>query len=516
MLYKSLSFQQTRNEQSNIFVRFWSIPSFAFLMVLFVVLRFWHLTSYSLWGGETFIMVGVQKGWDDMFAYIVADIVHPPLFYVLVKLWIMIGGNSLLWLKLLPVLCGVALVAPFLLLCRELKFRLPEVNLALLIIAVNGYLIHYAQELRMYSLFMFLAICSFWLFIRFFNSPGRNIGQLLLLTIVNLLTIYTHYYGWIVVGMEFLFLLVWHRQKVLVFALSILFLLLCFSPWAYLVVREARAIGGLESNLGWIPKPGVDHILKLYVMFNGPLGDRYVKLFGLALFGLPVFMWGWRLAHPRYERSNVELVRFSWLVLLAFLPVVALALLSQWMPQATWTDRYFIFIAIPYMMLVATAVYQIKHSWLRYSWVAAIVLWSVLAGFNDLRTNRMAWEGLQLGSRVDWDSMVQQMVAANAVESSTQVTVYTLTPGDWALSNAIDYFLEQQGEYGFQIKYAGNVYRVLEQADEDYFWVTFFELEEWPQASPVAVLTNNGFRVGTEIIYQNQNDRIIFVPVWRQ
>ena len=47
--------------------------------------------------------------------------------------------------------------------------RLPRVNLALLLLAVNGYLIKYAQEVRMYSLLFFLSLCSLWLFFRFFN-----------------------------------------------------------------------------------------------------------------------------------------------------------------------------------------------------------------------------------------------------------------------------------------------------------------------------------------------------------
>ena len=33
--------------------------------------------------------------------------------------------------------------------------------------AVNGYLIKYAQEVRMYSLLLFFTVCSLWLFIKF-------------------------------------------------------------------------------------------------------------------------------------------------------------------------------------------------------------------------------------------------------------------------------------------------------------------------------------------------------------
>jgi 4-amino-4-deoxy-L-arabinose transferase-like glycosyltransferase len=500
----------------------WPSIVLALLLILFVALRFWHISSYSLWGGEAFTVIGVQKSWDDMFAYILADIVHPPLFYILLKLWIMIGGESLLWLKLFPGFSGVAVVAPFVLLGRELNMRLPALNLALLLVAVNGYLVHYAQELRMYSLFMFLAVSSFWLFIRWFKSEETERGQLLLLTVVNLLALYTHYYGWVVVGTEFLFLLIWRRQKVIAFGFSMFFLLLCFAPWAYLVVREVLSIGGLEQNLDWIPKPGVRNILDLYVTFNGPLGNRYVKLFGLALFGLPLLLWGWQLVRAGFGQRRDEWLRFSWLALLAFVPVLALFVVSQFMDQAVWMDRYFIFIAIPYMMLVATAVYHLKPYWLRNGWIMAIVLWTLFAGLNDLKTNRMAWESPQVGSRVGWDGLVRQMVAAEA-ETSGQVEIYTLTviskglrTGDWALSTSIDYFLDRQGVTKFQTVYTKDVYTLLETADKDHYWVAYFELREWPQRSPTAVLANNGYRVGDKIVFQNQNNRVVLAPVWRR
>jgi uncharacterized membrane protein len=523
MLSKALSRLPILSSRSRDTVLSWSSAVFALLLILFIILRFWHITTYSLWGGEAFSMIGVQQSWGDMFAYIVADVVHPPLFYILLKLWIMVGGDSLFWLKLLPVLSSVAVVIPFYFLCRELNFQLPEINLGLLLLAVNGYLIHYAQELRMYSLFMFLALCSYWLFVRWFKAKGPETGQLLLLTVVNLLAIYTHYYGWVVVGMEFFFILIWRRQKVITFGLSMLLLLLCFAPWAYLVVQEARSIGGLEQNLNWIPRPRVTDVLNLYVTFNGPLGNRYVKLFGLALFGLPMLFWVWQLVRSGVKERKDDLIHFSWLSLLGFLPVMMLYVISHQMEQAVWVDRYFIFIAIPYMMLVATAVYQLKPHWLRNIWLVAIVGWASLAGFNDLRTNRMAWEGTQLGSRVPWEELVEQMVAADRVESSEEITIYTLTviskgirTGDWPLSTSIDYFLDQQEVTGFRTAYARDVYAVVNRAEEDYFWITFFDIEEWPQPSPTVVLRENGFLVGDELIFHNQNNRVVFVPVWRQ
>jgi len=342
------------------------LPLIIFVLtgITFVVLRFWKIDSFSLWGGEAFTMIGVKQSWSGMFSYVIADIVHPPLFYILLKLWIALGGESVLWLKLFPVLSSIVILVPFYLLCRELGFDLPETSLALFLAAINGYLIHYAQELRMYSLFTFLAMCSFWLFMRFFKSTGGTITELLWLTLVNLPLIYSHYYGWLVVGMEFLFLLIWQRQKLLTFGLSMLVLVLALLPWAYPVIQEARSIGGLERNLGWIPKPGIIDLLNFYSTLNGPIGSRYVKAVGLLLFGLPVVFWLWKIVRSGFKAKYHDAVLFSWLALLSFLPVITIFLVSHRLEQAEWIDRYFIFISIPYLMLVAAAVYQLERKWM--------------------------------------------------------------------------------------------------------------------------------------------------------
>jgi hypothetical protein len=500
-----------------------SLVVFSLVAILFVTLRFWKITSFSLWGGEAFTMIGVKQSWMGLFSYVVADIVHPPLFYVLLKLWIGLGGESLLWLKLFPVLSGVALVMPFYFLCRELNFHLPEMGLALFLAAVNGYMIHYAQELRMYSLFTFLSMCSFWLFMRYFNSTDTTNRKLVVLTLVNLLNIYTHYYGWVVVGMEFLFLSIWQRQKLFKFGLSALILLLIFAPWAYQVIRKAQSIGGLDRNLDWIPKPHAIDVLNFYSTLNGPLGYRYLKFAGLMLVLLPVALWFWRILRldPLMKRS--DMIVFSWLVLLSFLPVVGLYFISQRLEQAIWIDRYFIFISLPYFMMVAVAVCRLKPRWITYPWIAAIVLWSLYAGIQDLRTNRMAWEGAQMGSRVKWDLMTKQLIQAEA-ENSEAVNIYTLTviskglrTGDWASSTSLDYFLDSYGIDKFRFGYARDVQALLKRSPgEDHFWIAFFELADWPQPRPTVVLNENGYRVGDPIVFQQMHNRIVLLPVWRK
>src|SRR5215211_4542165 len=100
--------------------------------------------------------------------------------------------------------------------------------------------------------------------------------------------------------------------------------------------------------------------------------------------------------------------------------------MSQRLEQAIWIERYFIFISIPYSLMVAAAAYRLEPKWLRYSWIILIFLWSLYAGIKDMGTNRIAWEGAQMGSRVPWENLTQQLIAAEA-DNSGPINVYTLT-----------------------------------------------------------------------------------------
>src|SRR6266852_1795084 len=98
-----------------------TIVCLALVVALFVAARLWHLTTSCLWFDEIFSVHAARHGWTDMLRFVAADIIHPPLFYALLKVWIALGGESLLWLRLFPALTSIATMFPFLLLCREFR-----------------------------------------------------------------------------------------------------------------------------------------------------------------------------------------------------------------------------------------------------------------------------------------------------------------------------------------------------------------------------------------------------------
>ena len=130
-----------------------AIATFA-VVALFVAMRLWRLTDFALDGDEIFSIQLARDSWHDLFTAAAQDAIHPPLLYVLLKLWTGVGGESLLWLRLFPVTASVLCLLPVFALCRDLKISPAARNLAIAIVAVHPYAMYYSQHLRMYCLLM--------------------------------------------------------------------------------------------------------------------------------------------------------------------------------------------------------------------------------------------------------------------------------------------------------------------------------------------------------------------------
>lgn len=491
---------------------------FAAVIVLYVALRLHNLTAYSLSGGEVFIMNGVRQGWRAMMDYIIADIVHPPLFYVLVKIWIALGGDSILWLKLLPVLIAIATLIPLVMLCEALGLRANERNLALFLMGVNGYLIHYAQEFRMYILLLFWATCSYWLFVVFLRQESAKWRIVAALTAVNLLMVYSHYYGWLVVASEFLFLLLWTRSKTRTFFLSTLLVAALFGVWALPVTRAAVALGGLEPNLDWIPTPTLASLGRLYATFNGLLSPPGSKIAGILLFGLPVAVWIGRALSDKGARDGADSTIPRLLLLFTIAPVSGVWLLSHVLPVAVWIERYFVFVAVPYLILVSVAVFRLRPRWLANVAIGSIIVWSGVAGAYHLVSNRNAWEGADLGSRIPWEHLARQMSEAEPSDGR-QIPLYALSThslgveiGYWSVALPMEYYWKAQKEDRFEVVYSRDLRSLLTLADREHFWVLFFESSELSRDTLQSTLATQGFEVG-ESFHFGQFGRVVLLPV---
>ena len=286
----------------------YSVPVLACLAgLLFIVMRLWGLTAYCLDGDEIFSLLAARQDFGGLLATAVADVSHPPLFYILLKLWIAMGGQSLLWLRLLPAVISIATLVPIYLMCRELKLRPWETALAVAMLALNGFVIHYAQHLRMFVLLQFFAAWSTWILIRLLASPRTTWRDWLFCFLVNLGLIYSHYWGWVLLGTELLVVLAVARAKTVPALLVGTALVIGFSPWVYAVLKWSLLKGTATAQIAWIGAPELRDVVCFFGTLNGSLDIPGSTGVGLLLFGIPVLL----LCHPHelaFEDARIRAV----------------------------------------------------------------------------------------------------------------------------------------------------------------------------------------------------------------
>jgi uncharacterized membrane protein len=348
------------------------------LCLVYVAVRVWRLTDSCLWFDEIFSVHAAEHTWGSLFKYVAQDLIHPPLFYAALKLWIGAGGESLLWLRMLPVVFSALAVVPFVYLCKELKFSSSTMLVALAFLAVNGSLIKYTQTLRMYSMLMFLSLLSIWLFARYFNR-GKSFVPLL---IVNLLLIYTHYFGWLVVGSEITAILLFQLIKWRRMVTMAVVLVVSFVPWIWAVLQAASAGSDVGQNISWMARPGLREMISFlfdltepfyFQVSNAEPASLYrvsVPIILILLTAVVTYFVNWK--------DDEDKQRVYFLSVFVLFPVVA-AFVASWLsPYSVWGTRHLVIIYGPVAILLAYALTRLPAASLR---TAAITLLMLLSGY---------------------------------------------------------------------------------------------------------------------------------------
>jgi len=133
-------------------------------------LRLYALGRYPLDGDEIFSIKASAATWGNLISIAINDKSHPPLFYAILKLWLLLVPAKEIWARLPSVLFGTALIPVTFGICRKLRLAEADTVLVILVIAVNSELIFYAQQARMFPLFELSSALSILAFIYFLES----------------------------------------------------------------------------------------------------------------------------------------------------------------------------------------------------------------------------------------------------------------------------------------------------------------------------------------------------------
>ncbi len=181
------------------------------IMLLGLALRLHDLLAQSLWLDEAMSLYWASLPAGEVLARLMAlsGDPHPPLYYLILKVWIAVLGDGEVAVKALSVAAGLAIIPLTYGLGRRLFGRRTGL-LAALMAAASPLLVWYAQEVRMYSLLTALTLAAALCLWQALDS-GRGPWWLLyaLLTVAGA---YTHVYGALLLPAHGLFALwAWER-----------------------------------------------------------------------------------------------------------------------------------------------------------------------------------------------------------------------------------------------------------------------------------------------------------------
>ena len=323
-----------------------------------LLLRLYGLTAISLWHDEAFSALLIRYSWPEMMRRIALD-VHPPLYYILLRLWYYIFGDSLWSLRGFSVACGVgAIILAYGLVQKYFASRTAAI-LSGLLLATNFFLIqNVGSEARMYTLGVLLALAaagSLMEALRSLPNSKKAWGWYIAFAVFSAGMIYTHYYLAFTVIALGIYAVVYELKnnglqwrRYLPFLSSITLAGILFLPWLKTFLFQLRQVQGgywIPPLDRWsIPSTFWDIILGVH---TDKVPNEFLWVV-ITLFSLVLFLSALR----RIKTAEKWLMIMS--VLAPFAGALAFFLISRLQGSASsvFLVRYFAFAGVFYALIL--------------------------------------------------------------------------------------------------------------------------------------------------------------------
>jgi mannosyltransferase len=351
----------------------------AILLFMLVLLHFlvkgFFLGDKSLAGDEPFSVYHAQmsiKGVVDQ----LSQGNNPPLYEILLHFWIKIFGISEFSVRF-PSLIFSGFTTLLLFKTGTKFFNSRVGTYASLIFIFSNYHILLAQEARVYALLGMLSMLSMYLFMGILKehqnltiqspkktSPHLSLRPTVLLALVNVLLMYSHYFGFFILWTQFLFLLFdasffVRRWKTILLYVGLFGI--GYAPQIKVVLyRFIDSSGGT-----WVQAPeGIESLYNmLWTFSNAPL----VTVVVLALFGAAMMRYIFHFKTAKTNPFSPFVTFWFWSIVLFMFGV------SFWIP--IFMDRYVMPAAVAFPLLIGICADSlVKKSWYRFAIPLAICL----------------------------------------------------------------------------------------------------------------------------------------------
>lgn len=349
--------------------------------------RFYQIGVESIWIDEYHSITLALSGGPLQIVRAAAADVHPPLYFLLLRLWLDLFSDSLAWARGFSAVVSLLALIPLWRLARRLAGPTAAL-LAAALLALSPYQLWYAQETRMYALLVLAEVSLFYFLVAFLSpersSPRRRAFLCAGLFLCSAAVIFTHFY--------FVFLLTF---VALYWVLSLrearpvrpgpwlLFGLWCAWCAAWALTGLLQMTERLQSGFGidWVPPLSRTTVLGILGSFTYgikiPPSPRWILTALVAAYAVALAA---ACVKPRAAaEGGVRAVDPRAALLLMLGCTFALPLLvSIARPVVYYGQRYLIVATIPFYLAVALGLARLKEMFGRYAWLPLFAIY--LAG----------------------------------------------------------------------------------------------------------------------------------------
>jgi mannosyltransferase len=326
------------------------------VLSLGILLRIYNIRAWDFWFDE---VISIRAAHND-----ISNDIQPPLYHSILYLFLIFVVENEFNVRILSALFGILSIYMIYRIGKQL-FNYRVGLISAFILSVSPIHIWYAQEARGYTLFVFLAIATFYCFILSLRK-NRN-KQWLQYGVFATLSIYASYYLFLIVIAELAVLL--HGRYIAQAKKWILTRLLSAGLFCFwLPVFYNHIIS--TNTIFWLKKPSIRSLIITFENFNvGYSATQAAYLFSSITFLLLV-------------ANSVRVLkkyRADFFLLLAFivLPVSAVYLISQMMP--VYLDRQLMIFSPFYYLMLAVGIENFNSRRTKIFFIVTISLLSSIS-----------------------------------------------------------------------------------------------------------------------------------------
>lgn len=336
----------------------------------------------SIWVDEAFSLELIQHSYSEIVHITAAD-VHPPLFYLLLKIIYGIiklfpNINIIVGLKIFELLLFIVTI----IFIADYLNKLKE-NGYLWLLCVLGLplMFHYSYEIRMYSLAMIFVMLTYIFFIRIIYDDSNR--DYCIFTIMSLGASYTHYYACIAVVPLYLLLLLKNlltKKSITLWLKCTGFAIICYIPWLAVLLSTMRRIkeNFHISELTW-------RTICSYWMsvFNPEFSNKYLDYIVVLIFTFILIYISFKMFTDKTDRS-IEMLFCSLAGIIMMIWVIFIGVFVSIIFKPVFAIRYEV-IVLPCFWMSFIMLVQKRKRLFKYIVTVLLIMFCLIGLVNNYK-----------------------------------------------------------------------------------------------------------------------------------